>query len=135
MVAPGGLSRVRSRRVVAVVAVALLASCGGQEDCTVSGASCEPHAVTIVITPQRLALGVGDTASVAVSVTRGGRSVGSDVRWTAGQPPIMALDSLTVAQPRVRLRATAAGMSLIGLTVTVNGQQYMASVPVTITAR
>jgi uncharacterized protein YjdB len=122
----------RSLLAAAFVALAPLAGCTGPEDCTVSGSSCGSYAATIAITPQSLSLAVGDTASVAVSVQQGGRSVMPDVRWTSGQPAVVALDSATVARPRARLRATSAGSSFIGLVVIVSGQTYNAAIPVTV---
>jgi hypothetical protein len=133
----------RRRRLIAAAAVGLLAACDGDEVCIVSGPSCEARAVTIELSPWSLTLGVGDTASVAVSVQQGGRPARPAVRWEVGAPPgapvsppaIVALDSLTVTQSRVRLRATAAGLTVLNAWVTVEGLQYGAAVPVTVIAR
>ena len=122
----------RSLLVAAVAGVALLVSCTGPEDCTVSGISCRSAPPVITITPQSLSLAIGDTASVAVAVQQDGRSVTPQVRWTLGQPAVVALDSATVTGPRVRLRATAPGTAYVGLAVVVDGQTYNASVPVAV---
>ena len=119
----------------AVVAVALLASCAGSGDCTVSGTSCESSAVNIAVDPPSLVLAVGDTASAAVSVMRDGRSAAAQVRWTAGQPVVVQLDSQTVARFRVVFRASAPGTSFIGFAISVRGQTYPGMIPVTVTAR
>ena len=133
----------------AVVAVALLASCAGSGDCTVSGTSCESTAVNIAVDPPSLVLAVGDTASgifldhatglvvgETVSLVLPGQgSMDAQVRWTAGQPVVVQLDSQTVARFRVVFRASAPGTSFIGFAISVRGQTYPGMIPVTVTAR
>ena len=124
------------RRPLGVVVVALaVAACGGPEDCTVSAASCGNAPPVITLTPLGLARGLGDTASIAVAVKVNGSAVTPAARWTVAAPPVVTLDSQTVAQPRVRLRATAVGSSVVNVSITVSGQTYFTAVPVTVAAR
>lgn len=114
------------------------AGCTGPDDCTIASASCERlPPLALAFTPSAATLAVGDTTSVAVVVTRGTRPAVPSVRWSLapGGAAVVAIDSTTITQTRVRVRAAATGLGGLLLSATVGGETVLGGVPITVVAR
>ena len=121
--------RVRGSLALALAGVLLGGACGGAD--TLTG----PR---LIVTPARLALRVGDTASVVVGLDAFADA--PSVRWRSTNGSVAVVDGVTAADgvpgARALVRATGAGTADLTVLVTVGGGATTStSVPVVVAAR